>query len=193
MVIAATALLVLAAQAAESPAALVDSAVKAAGGKEKLLTTFRIKERLALGADLEAKGFERASVLQPPGSWYVGKKNRVTEEKEPAVMLAWAWTLRAFLDPASKLEALPPGEGLLGVRIRGSIDPPMDAWFDAKERRLSAIVWRKDRHVFSECKEQDGLGYPSRVVGHKPDGKVWYNTRILELARLEDLPPDLKK
>jgi hypothetical protein len=183
----------LLAQGAEDPAAIVESVVKAAGGKEKLLTTFRLKERLAVSADPEAKGSERATVLQPPGHWYLGKKNRVTEDKEPAVMLAWAWTLRVFLDPASKLEALPPADGRVGLRIKGSIEPPMDVWFDAKERRLAAIDWRKDRHVFSEWKELDGLRYPSRVVGHKPDGKVWYHTRILELTRLEDLPADLKK
>jgi hypothetical protein len=185
--------LLLLAQAAQDPAALADSVVKAVGGKEKLLTTFRIKERPALGSDLEAKGSERISVLQVPGHWYVGKKNRVTEEKEPAVMLAWAWTLKALLDPGSELEALPPTGPLVGIRIRGSIDPPMDLWFDSKDRRLSAIDWRKDRHVFSEWKELDGLHYPSRVVGHKPDGKVWYHTRIVELTRLEDLPPELKR
>jgi hypothetical protein len=190
---AGMALLMLLAQASEDPAALVDSVVKAAGGKEKLLTTFRIKERLALGSDLEAKGSERISVLQAPGHWYVGKRNRVTEENEPAVKLAWAWTLKALLDPGSKLDVLPPAGPLVGIRIRGSIDPPMDVWFDSKERRLSAIDWRKDRHVFSEWKELDGLHYPSRVVGHKPDGKVWYHTRIVELTRLEDLPPELKR
>jgi hypothetical protein len=178
---------------AQDPATLVESVVKAAGGKEKLLTTFRIKERLAIGNDLEAKGNERTSLLQPPGHWYVGKKNRVTEEREPAVMLAWAWSLRVFLDPTSKLESLPPADGLTGLRIRGSIDPPMDVWFDAKTHRLTAIDWRKERHVFSEWKEQDGLGYPSRVVGHKSDGRVWYHTRIVELTRLEDLPPELKR
>ena len=133
-----TVLLILLAQAAEDPAAIVKSAVKAAGGKERLLTTFRIKEQLVMGSDLEAKGSERVSVLQPPGHWFPGKKDRVTEDKEPAVMLAWAWTLRAFLDPASKLESLPPEKGLVGVRIRGSVEPPMDVWFDEKERRLSA-------------------------------------------------------
>jgi len=191
--IAGMALLMLLAQAAEDPAALADAVVKAVGGREKLLTTFRIKERLALGGDLEAKGSERVSMLQPPGHWYVGKKNRVTEENEPAVKLAWAWTLKALLDSGSKLEALPPAGALVGIRIRGSIDPPMDLWFDSKDRRLSAIDWRKDRHVFSEWKELDGLQYPSRIVGHKPDGKVWYHTRIVELTRLEDLPPELKR
>ena len=180
-------------QAAEDPAAVVDSVVKAVGGKEKLLTTFRIKERLALGSDLEAKGSERISVIQAPGHWYVGKHNRVTEENEPAVKLAWAWTLQALLDPGSKLDVLPPAGPLVGIRIRGSIDPPMDLWFDSKDRRLSAIDWRKDRHVFSEWKELDGLHYASRVVGHKPGGKVWYHTRIVELTRLEDLPPELKR
>ena len=108
-------------------------------------------------------------------------------------MLAWAWTLRALIDPAVTREALPEKDGLLGLRLGGAIAPPMDVWLDAKERTLVAIDWRKDRHVFSEWKELDGLRYPSRAVGHKPDGKPWYHTRILELSRLEDLPPELKK
>lgn len=174
------------------PAAIAASAVKAVGGKEKLLVTFRLKEQLAVTSDLEVKGRERVSVLQLPGHWYLGKKNR-TEDKEPAVLLAWVWTLQALLDPAVKLEALPGKDGLLGLRLRGAIEPPMDVWFDARERTLSAIDWRKDRHVFSEWKELDGLRYPSRVVGLKADGKPWYHTRILELSRLEDLPPELKK
>jgi hypothetical protein len=184
---------VLAAQSGGDPAALVESAVKAAGGREKLLSTFRFKERIALGSDLEAKGSERTSILQFPGYWFLGKKNRVADETEPAVKLAWVWTLRALLDVDAKLEALPEKDGLLGLRIRGTIEPPMEVWFDAKEKLLSAIVWRKDRHVFSEWKELDGLRYASRVVGHKADGKVWYHTRILELSRLDDLPADLKR
>ena len=177
--------------AQEDPAARVEAVVKAAGGRERLLTTFRVKESLAVNADPDSAGRERSTILQPPGHWFLGKRDRVTEDKEPAVMLAWAWSLRVFLDPASKLEALPLKDGLVGLRIRGSIEPPMDAWFDA-EHRLAAIDWRKDRHVFSEWKELDGLRYPSRVVGHKLDGRVWYHTRILELTRLEDLPPELK-
>jgi hypothetical protein len=69
----------------------------------------------------------------------------------------------------------------------------MDLWFDSKDRRLSAIDWRKDRLVFSDWKELDGLHFPSRVVGHKTDGNVWYHTRIVELTRREDLPRELKR
>ena len=61
------------------PAALADSAVKAVGGKDKLLVTFRMKEQLAVTNDLEAKGRERVSVLQLPGHWYLGRKNRTEE------------------------------------------------------------------------------------------------------------------
>lgn len=183
----------LLAQGVEDPGAIVDAVIRAAGGKEKLLVSFRIKERLAVTSDLEATGKERVSVLQPPGHWYLGKRNRVTEDREPAVMLAWAWSLRVLLDPASKLETLAPAEGRVGLRVRGSIEPPMEIRFDAKEHRLVSIDWRKDRHVFSEWKELDGLRYPSRVVGHKLDGKVWYHTSILELTRLEELPADVRK
>ena len=184
---------ILSLQAAPDPAVLVEAAVKAAGGKEKLLSTFRLKERIALGSDLEAKGSERTSVLQFPGHWFLGKRNRVTEDNEPAVKLAWVWTLRALLDPDAKLEGLPGKDGLVGLRIRGSIEPPMDVWFDAQQKLLSAIEWRKDRHVFSEYKELDGLRYASRVVGHKADGKVWYHTRVLEFERLKEIPADLPR
>jgi len=172
---------------------VVESVVKAAGGRERLLEIFELKETTVLSADLDAPGRPRVSVLHAPGRWYLGKRDRVSESKEPAVMLVWAWSLRAFLDPASKLETLPARDGLEGIRIRGSIEPPMDVWFEPKERKLAAIDWRKDRHVFSEWKELDGLRYPSRVVGHKPDGRVWYHTRILEIKRLKELPAGLAR
>lgn len=175
------------------PAALVEDVVKAAGGREKLLTLFRLKERIAVTSDLEAKGAERSSVLQLPANWWLGKRNRVADDKEPAAKLAWVWTLGALLDPAVKLERLPAADGLDGLRLSGGIEPPMDVWFDAKEHRLAAIDWRKDRHVFSEWKELDGLRYASRVVGHKADGKVWYHTRILSVERLAEVPAEFKR
>jgi len=95
----------------------------------------------------------------------------VTEDREPAVYLAWACSLRMLVDPASSLELLPPKDGLLGLRVTKSVAPPMDVWFDG-DRRLSAIEWRKDRHVFSELKEVGGFRYASRVVGYKLDGKA---------------------
>ena len=173
-------------------AGLVEEAVKAAGGADALPVVFRVKERIAVTADLEAKGSERNTILNPPGHWWLGKRNRVTEDREPAVYLAWAWSLRMLVDPASSLELLPPKAGLVGLRVSKSVEPPMEVWFD-RERRLSAIDWRKDRHVFSEWKEAGGFHYASRVVGYKLDGKAWYHTRVLEFERLKEVPPGLPR
>ncbi len=174
-------------------AELAGAALKAAGGADALPVVFRVKERIAVTADLEAKGSERSTILNPPGHWWLGKRDRVTEDREPAVYLAWAWSLRILVDPASSLDVLPAREGLVGLRVSKSVQPDMDLWFDAKEHRLAEIVWRKDRHVFSEWKETGGFHYASRVVGHKPDGKVWYHTRILDFERLKEIPADLPR
>jgi hypothetical protein len=184
-------------QAERDPSAIVESALKAVGGREKLLKTFRLKDRVAVTSDPATEGRERASVVQAPAYWFLGKRNRVTEDKEPAVMLVWAWTLQALVDPAAKLEALAPArieeKDVVGVRIKGTIEPPMDVWFDAKERLLTAIDWRKDRHHFSEWKEVDGVRYASRVIGRKADGKIWYHTRVTGVERLAELPADLPR
>lgn len=177
--------------------ALVQRAVAAAGGEERLLRVFRLKERLILNPDGVKTGTERTSVLAPPRVWWVGKKERVSAEREPAIFLEWAWTLGALTDPASKLEPLPElrdGEQpLVGVRVSGTIDPPLDVYFDSGAHRLARIDWRKDTHRFSEWRELDGLHYPSRTIGVKPTGKVWYQTDILELEQLEELPPELRQ
>ena len=67
---------------------------------------FRIKERLAVSSDENAKGNERVSVLEPPAHWWVGKNERVKNDKELATFLVWGWTLSALVDETSKLEAL---------------------------------------------------------------------------------------
>ena len=60
-------------------ATLVADAVEAAGGEDKLLKLFRIKERLNVSSDPEKKGNERVSVLEPPNYWWLGKKERVRD------------------------------------------------------------------------------------------------------------------
>lgn len=178
------------------PQAVIQQTIAAVGGEEKLLKLFRIKERLILGEKPEGKGIERTSVLQPPGKWWVGKKERVAEEREPAVFLVWAWTLAPLLDEKSKLETLPAQEisarATYGIRVSGSIDPSLDMYFDQETRLLTRIDWRRDQHLFSEWKEVDGLKYAAKCTGFKPTGKAWYHTEILSLERLAELPAELK-
>lgn len=180
------------------PKPLVKKAVAAAGGEGKLLTLFRIKERLSVSADPAVKGTVRVSVLEPPKYWWVGKVERVKDEKEPATFLVWGWTLGAITDPKSKVDVIPDiteaDKPAFGLRVSGTIDPPMDLYFDAATSRLVRIDWRADIHRFSDWREHDGATYPAKCVGSKKaTGKPWYFTEILELERLKDLPAGLKR
>jgi hypothetical protein len=180
------------------PQALVRQVVAAAGGEDKLLKLFRIRERLNVSPDPAKPGSERVSVLEPPKYWWLGKKERVREEKEPATFLVWAWTLGALTDPKSRLEVLPEvteaERPAFGLRVSGTITPPMDVYFDRAANRLVRIDWRSDIHRFSDWKEHDGVKYPAKCVGHKKStGQPWYFSDILELTRLHDLPPGLKR
>lgn len=177
---------------------VVAKVVKAAGGEDKLLKLFRIKEKLVVNEDPKAKGSERVSVLEPPTYWWMGKKERVKDEKEPATFLVWAWTLGALTDKSSTVEVLPDldddGTKLKGLRVSKSITPAMDLYFDPKTFRLARIDWRTDTHRFSEWKEHDGVSYPAKCVGYKTKtGKAWYHSEITELERLKELPEGLKR
>lgn len=188
----------VAAAAETGPEEVVKQVVAAAGGGEKLLVLFRIKERLNVSPDPAKKGNERVSVLEPPKYWWLGKKERVSEDHEPATFLVWAWTLGALTDPASKIEAIPEimeGEvPAFGLRVSGTITPPMDLYFGKADSRLVRIDWRSDIHRFSEWKEHDGAHYPAKCVGYKKaSGKAWYFSEILELERLGELPAGLKR
>lgn len=176
---------------------IVERVVKAAGGEEKLLKTFRMKERLNVSSDPAKKGAERVSILAPPHVWWLGKTERVSEEKEPAIFLVWAWTLRALVDPKSKVEVLPDiveaDRQVFGLRVSETIQPAMDLYFDKTTARLLRIDWRSDIHRFDDWKEHDGATYAARCVGYKKStGKPWYFTEVLELTRLKELPADLR-
>jgi hypothetical protein len=180
------------------PKEVVAKVVKAAGGEDKLLKLFRIKEKLVMGEDPKGKATDRVSVLEPPTYWWMGKKERVKDEKEPATFLVWAWTLGAITDKSSTLQVLPDleddGAKLKGLRVSQSITPAMDLYFDPKTYRLTRIDWRTDTHRFSEWKEHDGVSYPARCVGYKTkSGKAWYHSEIVELERLKELPDGLKR
>jgi hypothetical protein len=187
-----------AAAADPDPQGIVKQVVVVAGGEEKLLKLFRIRERLNVSPDPEKKGNERVSVLEPPNYWWQGKQERVKDQKEPAIFLVWAWTLGALTDPKSKVEVIPEiteaDRLTVGLRVSGTITPPMDLYFDKGESRLIRIDWRNDIHRFSDWKDHDGVKYPSKCVGYKKNtGKPWYFTEILELERLKELPEGLKR
>ena len=78
--------------------------------------------------------------------------------------------------------------------MSGTIDPPMDLYFDKARSRLVRIDWRTDIHRFTDWKEYDGLNYPARCIGYKTNtGEPWYFSEILELQRLRVLPDGLKR
>ncbi|WP_145054573.1 hypothetical protein [Lignipirellula cremea] len=169
--------------------------VAAANGEEKLLKLFRIREELSVGSDPEKKGKERVSILEPPNHWWIGKRER---GPEPAKFLAWAWTLGALTDPASVVESIPEitesGKTVYGLRVSGTMDPPMDLYFDKENDRLMRIDWRKDMHRLSEWQERDGVMYPAKCIGYKKsNGKPWYFSQILELEPLSELPEELTR
>ena len=57
----------------------------AVGGEAKLFKLFRMKEKLVVNEDSKAKGSERTSVCEPPKYWWLGKAERVAEQKEPVI------------------------------------------------------------------------------------------------------------
>lgn len=176
---------------------LAKSTLAAAGGEAAIPKLFRIKEQLVLGEDPKGKVSTRLSVLEPPDHWWLGKKDRVKADKEPAIFLVWTWTLGSLADPKSKLKAVPEaaidGKPAYGIEISESITPPLTAYFDKETRKLVRIDWRKDQHKFSDWKDADGFKYPSKCVGYRATGKAWYHSEITEFERLKELPAGLMR
>ena len=88
-----------------------------------------------------------------------------------------------------------------GLRVTESIKEPIDLFFDKESKRLVAIDYTDTRHLFSEWKKTiEGHQYPSHVVGFRfadraagnLQDKQWYQTDILELTPLMELPAELK-
>ena len=178
---------------------LVEQAVKAAGGQHNLLHRFTIQERLNVSKDLEKPGKPRESVFDGHEHWWFrgGKGAWQKKKDEPATKLVWAWTLEAFTDPKTKVEAITDinedDKTLAGLRLSETITPAMDVYFDKETSRLVRIDWRSDIHRFSEWKQQDDIWYPARCVGFKKNtGKPWYVSEIVELHRIDSLPEGLE-
>jgi hypothetical protein len=181
------------------PKPLVEKALSAVGGKDKLLKNFRIKEIFHFGSTPEpAEGKKRStreSILSQPDKWWINKKERGVEPAKDDVR---AWSLDLLVDEKSKFEIIPDladeGRTLLGLRVSGSVTPAMSFYFDKETSLLHRLDWRGDFYRFSEWKEHDGLKYASKTIIFKvKDGKPWFFHEVTELERLAQLPEGLVK
>jgi hypothetical protein len=179
------------------PQPLVQKALTAVGGKDKLLKIFRFQEIFHFGDKPEPpegkKRSTRVSVYSQPDKWWLGKKER---GEEPAKDDVRAWSLDLLVDDKSKFEILPDlvdeGKTCAGLRVSGSVTPAMDFYFDKETSLLHRLDWRGDFYRFSDWKEHDGLRYASRtILFKKKDGKPWFFHEITALERLAKLPEGL--
>ena len=190
------------------PQELVKQLLETAGGESKLLKLFRFRERLLVGktaadpVSQDEKG-NRTSVVEVSGDWWIGTAKR---DKDKVRVLCWAWSLRILLDPQSCIRSCRAitvdGKPAFGLRVTESVKEPIDLFFDAESNRLVAINYMDTRHVFSEWKKTtDGHHYPSHVVGFRftnrdagaLESNQWYQTDILELTPLNELPTELQR
>ncbi len=181
------------------PKPLVEKALSAVGGKDKLLKIFRFNEIFHFGDQPEPpagkKRSTRESVYSQPDQWWLGKKER---GDEPAKDDVRAWSLDLLVDEKSKFEIIPDlideGKTCTGLRVSGSVTPAMDFYFDKETTLLHRLDWRGDFYRFSEWKEHDGLKYASKTILFKvKGGKPWFFHEITELERLAKLPEGLSK
>jgi hypothetical protein len=191
-----------------SPKELVQHVIKAAGGEEKLLSTFRFRERVLITSTPAApvtkdeKG-NRTSIVQVGGDWWIDGAKR---DKDKVRVLCWAWSLRVLLDPKSKIQSTPElsvaEKPAFGLHVTGATSEPIDLYFDKESKRLVAIDYDDTRHMFSEwTKTEDGHHYASHVSGFRfknrealtLEDQQWYQTDLLEVTPLKELPSELKR
>jgi hypothetical protein len=181
------------------PKPIVEKAILAVGGKDKLLQIYRLKETFHFGETPEpAAGKKRSlrdSILSQPDHWWINKKER---GPDPAKDDARAWSLDLLVDEKSRFEVIPDivdeGRKCVGLRITGSVTPAMSLYFDSETMLLRRLDWRNDFYRFSEWKEHEGLRYASRTIIFKvKSGKPWFFHDITELQRLAKLPEGLNQ
>jgi len=181
------------------PKPLIEKALTAVGGKDKLLKIFRFKEIFHFGSTPEpAEGKKRTtreSIFSQPDQWWLNKKERGVEPAKDDVR---AWSLDVLVDEKSKFEIIPDlideGKNCAGLRVSGSVKPAMDFYFDKETSLLHRLDWRGDFYRFSDWKEHDGFKYASKTILFKvKDGKPWFFHEITEVERLSKLPEGLVK
>lgn len=179
---------------AQDPTPLVDQALDAVGGKDKLLTAFRMTEFYNSGENAEPVGGKkrkaRTSVIEMPGSWKVRGRER---GREPGKDVVRAWSLDLLVDPKSNIALIPDlvDEDVLcaGLQISGSVTPSMKLYFDRKTHLLKRVDWREDFYRFRDWRDLDGLKYSARTSIFKlKTGKAWFHHEITGLKRLTEVP-----
>lgn len=183
-----------AAEAPSDPAQYASEIVRRHGGPERLLKVFRMEETFSLNGG--KKTTDRTSLLRPPALWYVGQTERVSESGKGSVCQdVWMWTLAPLADPKTKLAAAPgavvAGRQALALRVSGTIEPPIVAYFDAETFGLVRIDWKGQQFVFSEPKDVDGTRVPTHCVLFGKDGKERMRTELRTITRLTELPVGL--
>lgn len=143
--------------------------------------------------DLQSLREYGGSIFSQPDKWWLGQKER---GDEPAKDDVRAWSLDLLVDESSKFEIIPDltdeGRECAGLRVSGSVAPPMDLYFDKGTSLLHRFDWRGDFYRFSDWKEHDGFKYASRTVIFKvKDGKPWFFHEITEIERLAEVPEGL--
>jgi len=179
---------------AENPAEYAAEIVRRHGGTERLLKVFRLEETFSLNGG--KKNTERTSILQPPALWYVGQTERVSESGKGSVCQdIWMWTLGPLADPKTMLAPAPDmvvaGRNAHGLRLSGTIEPSIVAYFDAETYGLVRIDWKGQQFVFSEPKDYDGTRLPTHCVLFGKDGKERMRTDLRVITRLDRLPAGL--
>ena len=91
-------------QDGEKVKAVVDKAVTAHGGTDKLLRMFRWKEKYYFGEGKD--GTVRKAELRPPEVWWNGSKDIAAgnADRTDKTYLVWTWTLAPLLEKDSKLD-----------------------------------------------------------------------------------------
>jgi hypothetical protein len=184
---------------ADDSQSVVTKALAAVGGSERLLWQFRMKETFHFGETPEpAAGKSRStrdSILSVPmQKWWVNKSER---GDEPAKFVVAAWSLGLVVDEKSRLETvgkiMDDEVECAGVKVSGSVDPPLTMYFREDNALLKRVDWRGDIYRFSNWKEQAGAKYAATTVIYKDNnGKPWFYHDVTDLERLEKLPEGLK-
>lgn len=185
---------------------LVADVIAQAGGEAKLLKNFRLRERVLIQETPAPPPREtdanRTSTIEVGGRWWIGTQKR---DKDKVRILCYAWSLRILLDPSAKIAALGEAKvaekSALGLRVTNVAKDPVDLWFDKASLRLLAIDYADTRHVFSDwAATSEGHHYPKHVTGYRfvdvnaktVRDKQWYQTDLIEVTPLQDLPAELK-
>ncbi len=129
------------------PKPLIEKALTAVGGKDKLLKIFRFKEIYHFGSTPEpAEGKKRSireSIFSQPDQWWLNKKERGVEPAKDDVR---ARSLDLLVDEKSKFESIPDltdeGKTCAGLRVSGSVTPAMSLHFDKETSLLHRLDWR---------------------------------------------------